>query len=35
VAVEQPFKVPLIEQETGELLDRDLVGKIDMLGTGR
>ena len=31
VAVEQPFKVPLIDQETGELLDRDLVGKIDVL----
>jgi len=31
VAVEQPFRVPLIDQETGELLDRDLVGKIDVL----
>jgi hypothetical protein len=30
-AVEQPFKVAFVDQETGELLDRDLVGKIDVL----
>jgi putative RecB family exonuclease len=31
VAVEQPFAVPLIDQETGEVLDRDLVGTLDLL----
>ena len=31
VAVEQPFVVPLIDQETGEVLDRDLVGTLDLL----
>ena len=31
VAVEQPFRVPLIDQETGEVLDRDLVGTMDLL----
>jgi RecB family exonuclease len=31
VAVEQPFAVPLIDQETGEILDRDLVGTLDLL----
>jgi len=31
VAVEQPFAVPLIDQETGEVLDRDLVGSLDLL----
>jgi CRISPR/Cas system-associated exonuclease Cas4 (RecB family) len=31
VAVEQPFAVPLIDQETGEVLERDLVGTLDLL----
>jgi putative RecB family exonuclease len=31
VGVEQPFSVPLIDQETGEVLDRDLVGSLDLL----
>jgi putative RecB family exonuclease len=31
VAVEQPFRVPLIDPETGALLDRDLVGTLDRL----
>ena len=31
IAVEQPFAVPLIDQETGEVLDRDLVGSLDLL----
>jgi hypothetical protein len=31
VAVEQPFAVPLVDQETGEILDRDLVGSVDLL----
>jgi putative RecB family exonuclease len=31
VAVEQPFNVPLIDQETGEVLDRSLVGTLDLL----
>ena len=31
VAVEQPFAVPLVDQETGEVLDRDLVGTLDLL----
>ncbi len=31
VGVEQPFDVPLIDQETGELLDRSLVGTLDLL----
>lgn len=31
VAVEQPFAVPLVDQETGEVLDRDLVGSVDLL----
>jgi CRISPR/Cas system-associated exonuclease Cas4 (RecB family) len=31
LAVEQPFAVPLIDQETGEVLDRDLVGTLDLL----
>jgi putative RecB family exonuclease len=38
VAVEQPFSVPLVDQDTGELLDRDLVGSLDLLerdGEGR
>ena len=26
-----PFAVPLIDQETGEVLDRDLVGSLDLL----
>ncbi len=35
VAVEQPFAVPLIDQETGEVLDRDLVGSLDLLERDR
>ena len=31
VAVEQPFSVPLIDVETGEVLERDLVGSLDRL----
>ena len=31
VGVEQPFDVPLIDQETGEVLDRSLVGTLDLL----
>ncbi len=31
VGVEVPFEVPLIAQETGELLDRPLVGSLDLL----
>ncbi|MBI4608004.1 MAG: PD-(D/E)XK nuclease family protein, partial [Candidatus Rokubacteria bacterium] len=31
VGVEVPFEVPLIDQETGELLDRPLVGSLDLL----
>jgi putative RecB family exonuclease len=31
LAGEQPFAVPLIDQETGEVLDRDLVGTLDLL----
>jgi putative RecB family exonuclease len=31
VAVEQPFDVPLIDQETGELVDRNLVGSLDLV----
>jgi len=31
LAVEQPFAVPLIDQATGEVLDRDLVGTLDLL----
>jgi hypothetical protein len=31
VAVEQPFDVPLIDLDTGEVLDRGLVGKLDLL----
>jgi hypothetical protein len=31
VGVEQPFDVPLIVQETGEVLDRSLVGTLDLL----
>ena len=29
LAVEEPFRVPLIDPETGEILDRDLVGTLD------
>jgi putative RecB family exonuclease len=35
VAVEQPFAVPLVDQETGEVLDRDLVGSLDLLERDR
>lgn len=31
VAVEEPFNVPLIDQETGEVLDRNLVGTMDLV----
>jgi len=31
VGVEQPFDVPLIDQDTGEVLDRALVGTLDLL----
>jgi putative RecB family exonuclease len=31
VGVEQPFDVPLIDQETGEVLDRALVGTLDLV----
>lgn len=31
VAVEEPFDVPLIDQETGELVDRSLVGSLDLV----
>ena len=31
VAVEEPFAVPLIDQETGEVLERNLVGTLDLL----
>ncbi len=31
VAVEEPFRVPMIDLDTGEVLERDLVGKIDVL----
>ena len=32
VAVEQPFDVPLIDLDTGEVLDRALVGTLDLIG---
>src|SRR5207249_5053383 len=35
LAVEQPFAVPLVDQETGEVLDRDLVGSLDLLERDR
>jgi CRISPR/Cas system-associated exonuclease Cas4 (RecB family) len=31
VAVEQPFSVPLVNVDTGELIERDLVGSLDLL----
>ncbi len=31
LAVGQPFAVPLVDQERGEILDRDLVGSVDLL----
>jgi putative RecB family exonuclease len=31
VGVEQAFAVPLVDLETGEVLDRDLVGSLDLL----
>jgi predicted amino acid-binding ACT domain protein/CRISPR/Cas system-associated exonuclease Cas4 (RecB family) len=31
VSVEQPFSVPLIDPDTGEVLERDLVGTWDLL----
>jgi len=31
VGVEQPFDVPLIDLDTGEVLDRALVGTLDLL----
>src|SRR5437867_5023637 len=35
LAVEQPFAVPLVDQEAGEVLDRDLVGSLDLLERDR
>jgi hypothetical protein len=38
VGVEQPFDVPLIDLDTGEVLDRALVGTLDLIerdGEGR
>lgn len=31
LAVEEPFRVPLIDQDSGEVLERDLVGTLDLL----
>jgi putative RecB family exonuclease len=31
LAVEEPFRVPLVDSDTGEVLDRDLVGTVDLL----
>jgi putative RecB family exonuclease len=31
LAVEDPFRVPLVDPDTGEVLDRDLVGSVDLL----
>src|SRR5712691_6999257 len=31
VGVEQPFDVPLIDLDTGEVLDRALVGTLDLI----
>jgi RecB family exonuclease len=31
LAVEEAFRVPLVDAETGEVLDRDLVGSLDRL----
>ena len=31
LAVEEPFRVPLVDMDTGEVLDRDLVGTVDLL----
>jgi RecB family exonuclease len=31
VGVEQPFEVPLIDLDTGEVLDRALVGTLDLI----
>ena len=31
LAVEEPFRVPLVDVDTGEVLDRDLVGTVDLL----
>ncbi len=31
LAVEEPFRVPLVDADTGEVLDRDLVGTVDLL----
>jgi putative RecB family exonuclease len=31
VAVEEPFRVPLVDVDTGEVLDRDLVGTVDLV----
>ena len=31
LAVEEPFRVPLVDPDTGEVLDRDLVGTVDLL----
>jgi hypothetical protein len=32
VAVEQPFDMPVIDQETGEVLDRALVSSLSLPG---
>src|SRR5262245_60559412 len=31
LAVEEPFRVPLVDVDTGEVLDRDLVGTVDLV----
>jgi putative RecB family exonuclease len=31
LAVEEPFRVPLVDPDTGEVLDSDLVGTVDLL----
>jgi len=33
-AIEHPFEVPLVDQQSGESLDLPLVGRIDLIETG-